>query len=398
MSTPTSLYSYTSNTLTTNLLSIGGIDVIGGLISAPSLANIGTVNNTNGNVILHPKSPTGIIDVRGDFVWTVSPKKGVLPSIPCVFLTERSQETNSLISSALYYVTSFINGIGGSTNNLDKESSNKIITYITTLISSSLGSTATGSSFESTMKALQSKLQKLVSSFDDQSLLSYSKSTLKSYIGIYLTKKTGFRYILPYFGSDTMTVTNSWGSQSQERPLISKKYMELVETSVDQAAATLNVLQPGTFIEKPRYFQYPSEGESITIKFPLLNTYNPGDSSVLPYQQNYELLWMLAYQNKPYRTSFSRILPPKIYTLSIPGIKSMPYCYISNMSVEFQGTKRILPVAIPSNDRAGTTITAPIPEAYVVSITFTGLLADIGNMMASPDFGNKINTGVLSLF
>ena len=396
MANPTSLYSYTSNSEKTSLLDIGQV---GGLTNIPSFGGVGNVSNTNGNVILHPKSSTGIIDVRGDFVWTISPKKGILPSIPAVYLTERAQQTNSLISSALYYVTSVINGIGGQTDkNLDKADNNKIITYITQLLKSSLGGNTKDSSFISAMNSLKDKLDKLVDSFDDKSLLNYSKSTLKSYVGIYLTKKTGFRYILPYFGSDNMSITNTWGSQNQDNPVVAKKYMGIVETAVDTAASTLNILQPGTFIEKPRYYQYPGEGESITIRFPLLNTFNPGDSSVLPYQQNYELIWMLTYQNKPYRTSFSRILPPKIYTLSIPGIKYMPYCYISNMSVEFQGTKRNLPVAIPSGTFTGTTITAPIPDAYVVSITFTGLLADIGNMMVSPDFGNKINTGVLSLF
>ena len=157
--------------------------------------------------------------------------------------------------------------------------------------------------------------------------------------------------------------------------------------AVDTAAGALNIFQPGTFIEKPRYFQYPTEGESITVTFPLLNTYNPYNNA-LPYQQNYELLWILAYQNKPYRTSFSRIIPPKIYTLTIPGVKYMPYCYISNMSIDFQGTVRNLDVTLPT----GHAIKTPVPEAYNVSITFTSLLADIGNMMASKDFGFKINT------
>jgi len=389
MANPTPLYSYTSNSEKTSLTDIGQG---GGLTNIPSLGGYGVVNNTNGNIILHPKSSTGIIDVRGDFVWTISPKKGILPAIPAVYLTERAQETNSLISSALYYVTAFIDGMGNSGNSGNREDSNKVITYITHLLQSSLGTT-TGINFNATMQDLKKKLEGLIESFDDRSLLNYSKSTLKSYVGIYLTKKTGFRYILPYFGNDNMSITNTWGTQSQENPAIAKSYVGLIETAVDKTASTLNILQPGTFIEKPRYYQYPSEGESITVRFPLLNTFNSGDTSTLPYQQNYELIWMLTYQNKPYRTSFSRILPPKIYTLSIPGIKYMPYCYISNMSVEFQGTKRNLPVAVPNDTFTGTTITAPIPDAYVVSITFTGLLADIGNMMVSPDFGSKINTG-----
>ena len=152
---------------------------------------------------------------------------------------------------------------------------------------------------------------------------------------------------------------------------------------VDKAAATLNIMQPGTYIEKPRYFHYPTEGESISFSLPLINTIQKG--SKLPYQQNYELLWILAYQNKPYRTSFSRILPPKLYTVAIPGMKYFPYAYISNMTVDFLGTRRQLEVNTPVG-----AVTTSIPDAYMLNITFTSLLADTGNLMISDGFRSKV--------
>lgn len=340
-------------------------------------------DNTNGNIQLVPKQK--IIDVRSDFVWSISPKRNALQNIPSVYLVERSQQANSLISSALYYITTLLNktGISG-TDAFEKGTQDKILTSIVKILNGTLGN-ITSANFDVSIKKLQEKINKLIDNKEDTVLLN--TDTLKSYIGIYLTKKTGFHYVLPYFGNNSYSITNSWAQQAQQSTLVASNLVNQMMGAVDTAAGALNIFQPGTFIEKPRYFQYPTEGESITVTFPLLNTYNPYNNA-LPYQQNYELLWILAYQNKPYRTSFSRIIPPKIYTLTIPGVKYMPYCYISNMSIDFQGTVRNLDVTLPT----GQAIKTPIPEAYNVSITFTSLLADIGNMMASKDFGFKINT------
>ena len=341
--------------------------------------------NTNGNIILRPK--TKVIDVRGDFVWSITPKKGALQSIPAMYLVERSQQTNSLISSALYYITTFLSksGLTGGTA-IDQSNKNKIITYIIDILNNTLGSgKKTASSFNDTISKLAAKIEKIASNKEDKALLS--TDYLKSYIGIYLTKATGFQYVLPYFGNNFISLTNSWAAQAQQPTFIASTLVNQVMEGVDKAANVANILQPGTFIEKPKYFQYPTEGDSITVSFPLLNTYNPHNNAT-PYQQNYELLWILAYQNKPYRTSFSRIIPPKIYTLTIPGVKYMPYSYISNMSVDFQGTVRNLDVTLPSGD----VVSAPIPDAYIVNITFTSLLADISNMLVTKDFGKKIQT------
>ena len=337
--------------------------------------------NTNGNVILTPKSK--IIDVRNDFVWSISPKKNSLQTIPSVYLVERALQTNSLISSALYYITTFLDTAAPSNANTPTD---KVLTYIIDIINNTFGNKEQ-KSFSQGIESLRKTIKSLIPNDEDTALLN--TDTLKSYIGLYLTKKTNFNYVLPYFGNASFAVTNTWGSTEQQPTYIASTMVNQVMGAVDKAAGALNILQPGTFIEKPRYFQYPTEGESITITFPLINTYNPfNSSSILPYQQNYELLWILAYQNKPYRTSFSRIIPPKIYTLTIPGVKYIPYCYISNMSVDFQGTRRNLDISLPT----GQQIKAPIPEAYTVSLTFTGLLADIANMMATKDFGFKINT------
>ena len=318
------------------------------------------------------KRDSGLLDVVNDFVWTASPLKNSSDTIPTLYAVELRQSQNSLVSSALYYIAAAFNffdtNVGGSSPNSTES--------LSWLLEKCAG--AGGGNF---FDKLKQKLTGIVAK--DKELLG---KYLQSYVGIYITEETGFRYAIPFFEGTPHNISSSWQSSAQiKNPITST--LEKSMDWVDRAASTLNIMTPGTYIEKPKYFQYPGEGESFTIKLPLLNTLKKGDK--VPYQQNYELLWMLAYQNKPYRTSFSRILPPKLYTVSVPGIKNMPYAYISKMDVNFLGTRRQLPVNIPT----GQIITS-IPEAYEITITFTSMLADTGNLMINNGFRDKVSVRV----
>jgi hypothetical protein len=344
-----------------------------------NLANIpgATVNfsvpNTNPQEIVQPQR--GVIDIVKDFVWTASPSQNTYQKIPTVYLIELEQIQNSLVSSALYYINSIALGTTGTT----EAATDKVVTYLNKLLGADV--------YTNSLKPLTDKLKEFVkntaASTTDQSILT---EYLKSYVGIYLTKKTGFEYAIPYFDNSEYAVSNNWGNTQQ----IKGGYSDLIgltQNLIDGAAATLNIFQPGTYVERPKYFQYTTEGESFTVSFPLFNTLQKY-GNMIPYQQNYELIWLLAFQNKPYRTSFSRIIPPRLYNLSVPGLKYFPYCYLKSMSVGFVGTTRKLDVTLPVP--SNTVIQAPIPEAYSVSLTFTSLLADTGNLMLSEGFRNKV--------
>ena len=154
---------------------------------------------------------------------------------------------------------------------------------------------------------------------------------------------------------------------------------------------TMNITQPGVYIEKPKYFQHATEGITRTIKFPLLNTIRRSDINQV--QQNYELLWLLAFQNKSYKTSFAKSPPPKLYTISVPGQFSMPYAYISGLTINFLGTVRRASVSTPIlSDKKVITkpVEVPIPEAYEVTIEFTSLIGDYGNTMMSDAFTTSV--------
>ena len=133
---------------------------------------------------------------------------------------------------------------------------------------------------------------------------------------------------------------------------------------------------------------------NLFIKFPLINTIQRQSTSSI--QANYELLWLLMFQNKPYKTSFARTPPPKIYTISVPGQFSFPYAYISKLEINFLGTIRRTDVVVPVISKSEpdkiktTTIKAPIPDAYEVTIEFTSLIGDYGNTMISDGLNSRI--------
>lgn len=340
-----------------------------GITSTSFIRGMGSLINTDAEVQLQSK---GLIDIVSDFTWSASDVSDeIVKKMPKVMLVERRQELNSTISSALYY----LNAAGSVGGNALSELQTKLNTLVT--------GTNANASVANAASNIASFIQSNATSASDAQLLSDS---LRSYIGIYYTKPTGLRYVLPYLGDNIVDAQNSFAASAQEKTEIGSA-IETAQAVVNEIAHTINLSQPGSYIERPKHYQYPTEGKSITVTFPLVNTYRRNNK--IPYQQNYELIWILAFQNRPFRTSFSRIMPPKIYTLTIPGQEFFPYCYISNMTVNFNGTRRLLPVTLPT----GSTVDAPIPESYIVSITFTSLLANIANTMITGSFASKVRTG-----
>lgn len=337
------------------------------------------LNNDDGRPVLKPNRT--IIDVVNDFSWYAGPKatQAALNKIPCAFLVEREQLLSSLISGALYYLNAGAQTVRaiGESNYIQSvlgrvgEGGKKVLRNI-------------GSSFNNIFDSISDA----TGSITDQALLR--QNNLNSLQGIYFTKPTGFQYRLPMY-DQKLTTENEW-SDAKDGDSFIGRYVSTGQGVVDNIAQVVNFAQPGTYIEKPRYFQGAGD-HTETIKFPLANTIKRGNQS--PVQQNYELLWLLAFQNKAYKTSFSRTPPPKIYSVNVPGQFSMPYAYISGMSVDFIGTVRKQKVFVPSGTGVGNigvkSIETPVPEAYEVSLQFTSLIKDYGNTM----LGNQFSTSII---
>ena len=335
-----------------------------------------SLNNVDNQPIL---KPTGkVIDVVNNFSWYAGPKatSAALDKVPCVFLTEREQLLSSLVSGALYYLNAAAGAVKAVGNS-------KFIKSIIGKVSD--GAAEKINDFGSMSNEGINAFQSIAGGTNtDKALLK--QHNLKSLEGIYFTKPTGFQYRLPIYGSPS-TGTGDWGTGGGGGRNILKTMVENGQGIADNALNMVNFAQPGVYIEKPQYFQ-GVQGREESITFPLVNTVRMGNQS--PVQQNYELLWLLAFQNKAYKTSFSRTPPPKIYSVSVPGQFSMPYAFINSMEVKFMGTIRKATVFVPSGNGEGAIrskqITTPVPEAYQVTLKFKSLIGDYGNTMISDAF------------
>ena len=352
-------------------------------VLVPGSEDISTISLPNEDY--QPKlAPSNFIDVVHNFSWYAGPKSSTsaLDKVPCVFLTEREQKVSSLISGALYYLRATKKAITGQLEKFGAPDD-------PTSLLGKLNAIGAGGGLVSEIKSAVGKFGDAVNKEMEQDTALLNDHNLKSLEGIYLTSKTGFNYRLPYY-NQSQEITSAWG----ENDTAGGKLRGLIDAGtqlVDTISQTANITQPGVYIEKPKYFQNADAGITRTLKFPLLNTISR--SELNPVQQNYELLWLLTFQNKPYKTSFAKTPPPKIYTVSVPGEFSMPYAYISSMSINFLGTIRRLPVSIPALSNgsiSSRTVEVPIPEAYDVSISFTSLINDYGNTMVSDAFTTSI--------
>tara|TARA_S200002703_G_scaffold147069_3_gene142589 strand:+ start:817 stop:1944 length:1128 start_codon:yes stop_codon:yes gene_type:complete len=351
---------------------------------APGLKDVSTFKLVDEDAQPLLKPMNKVIDVVNKFSWYSGPKASIraLDKQPCAFLIEREQRLSSLISGALYYLNAATKAGKRASEALNNDT-----------VTSLLGKLGTDI-IDSGNNILNSLKKQFDTQFDsDNGLLK--NHNLNSLQGIYLTEPTGFQYRLPMYEVN-QTLTNNWGGR-QNDSLLTGLVDSATEVVENFSTGYLNISQPGVYIEKPKYFQTGDQGESQTIKFPLINTIRR--SNINQIQQNYELLWLLTFQNKSYKTSFSRTPPPKLYTISVPGQFSFPYAFISGMSVEFLGTVRRTEVTVPilkGKTVTTTTIKVPVPDAYNVSLTFTSLIGDYGNSMMSDAFSTDIRNGVVT--
>mgnify|MGYP003654604814 CR=1 FL=1 len=354
----------------------------------------GFTRNDDPRPVLKPRN--NFISVVDNFTWYAGKKASpsALDRIPKAFIVEREQLRSSLISGALYYLKAgkgSLQKAGQVVRGVDKESGGYLYTLMNPLDSAidSLKKNITKNflnveNFESGITAILGGDKLGSAGIDggvDAQLLQ--NANLKSLLGIYLTQNTGFQYSFPYFES-MPPVSNSW---TKEGNTALQGFMDKGGGILESIAKVAFISQPGVYIQRPKYYEFEDTGKTVTINLPLFNTVNRGTQP--EYQRNYELLWLLAFQNKTYKTSFSRSMPSKIYSVTIPGIAAFPYSYISEMVIEFNGTVRNREVSLPKLAHGkiiAQRMNVPIPDAYTVSITFQSLLADYANIMMSNNF------------
>lgn len=187
---------------------------------------------------------------------------------------------------------------------------------------------------------------------------------LKPYTQLYITESTNISYKFPYFSNNFLAVNNSFSDTYQGFGKAMQGAIDsMAEGMADLALAIPALIQPGVYIERPQYYNFAQEPDSIEVKFPLLNTLHAGS-----YAQNLEFINRFMLMNKPHRISKVLVDPPAIYSVNQPGVAYYPYAYIKRMTVEHIGTKRLV----------GENL---VPDAFLVTLTIQPLTKEANNYM-----------------
>jgi hypothetical protein len=218
------------------------------------------------------------------------------------------------------------------------------------------------------------------------------------YERLYETSPTGWKYKLPFFDDNFRSIGSSWGGGSSN-PVLGGIGAAAAK-SAQFLANTLNFVEPGVYIEQPSSFQFSGRNKSFTVSFPLINT-RTYDEVI----RNWQLIFLLTYQNLPNRVSRSIITPPVIYEALVPGMWYSKYAYISNLTVSFIGARRKMTLRLPTVTKnvledfllGQTDITTIIPDAYNISMTVSELFGEAQNHMYTAlkmrYLNNKVRTG-----
>ena len=199
------------------------------------------------------------------------------------------------------------------------------------------------------------------------------------YGGLYARESTGRSYTLPYFENDYFSANNSF-DETTTTPFMNEAF-----EAVSSAASTLPALvEPGVYVQRPKFYKFDSDGNQFSFSLTLYNTITP-----LAYQKNSQLVQQLALNNLPRRKTKIVVEPPCIYEVLIPGKAFFPYCFISDLRVLHVGTKRLIEGEI-------------VPDAFEIQMTIKSLTTDANNFyekqmqhhgltFATPEKANPVN-------
>ena len=324
-----------------------------------------------------------LVDVVNNYEWTTTPKSG-RGTAPYIIMREMQPKTGAELQRAIYALNAFTDGVADTGEKVEKMVDSALNNIGDNLPSSVSSAIKTGAEkFKDIASYLDNKLQELKDSKKIERFTSNmgleKQSYLNSYNELYNCDYTGWNFKLPYFENNPLTTPqNTFASGSHKT---GAGYLadgaEFINNIVGGVQSTLAQLTSNEerSTETPKSYSMATDGTQFSFKFPLINT---GDE----YQaaSNYQLVQLLKYQSRPYRTSRNLIVPINIYEVFMPGMRYIPYAFIRNINIEFQGVRMPLNMQIMFEDKP-TNITAIVPEAYMVNIELQSLTNETGNFM-----------------
>lgn len=318
----------------------------------------GQVASLGGAYNLTPFS-SGLVNVVGDYSWTISPKSSRF-DVPYIQLIEKRINNNVLVQQFLYYISAGID-IGGTAANQ--------------VIDNFQNTAGLADNDVVNRERRENVINKVETAINDPE---------QPYRGLYDLEDTGWIYILPYFSEKHHEISNSW-AESQPVNFLTNAGFQAIEEGVNQIAEPVNMLasalgaftgnsQPsvGTYIEKPKQYTPNASGPSYTVTFNLYNTFKLEDII-----KNWQFCYLLLYQNLPNRRSKTIFDPPAVYEIFIPGVRRSPLSFISMVNVQFVGSTRLMKLKISDEKE----LTAIVPDAYRVTLNIQDIFPESRNFM-----------------
>lgn len=217
---------------------------------------------------------------------------------------------------------------------------------------------------------------------------------------------TGFKFAFPMLTNDDLyKLSNTWTSQLENNKsyLTDNRLTDWLHSAAAMSANfigaelsnlknlftgdTNKAMNKASAFEMAKYFNFNTEdADEITVSFVLFNTIVK-NGIVDQWKRNLYFISLFNLRNLPFKLDYTTYLPPLLYDLIIPGVKRLPFCYVSSFSAAPQGLIRNMKInnflsAIAGNDtNANSVISVPIPEAWTITITFKSMVARTANLM-----------------
>ena len=313
--------------------------------------------------------PDGSISVDGS-ITNASQKTNV----PFCYVAERKSAANAGIANIFNLL------------NATAQTTGKILNLF------EIKSTDDGSGFINQINDVTSKIREMVESKAKgfATLMAQNnlagKDIFEPYKYLYITKATKKKFVFPLLNNDSSfsSVSNTWG-ESQKLPGIIQVPLEgfydlldAVNIGVNLAENVVNLASGegsdiGRVREMAKSFQYPSNGDSVTVNFTLYNT-----TKVDAWKDNYKFLYLFILRNLPLRIDTMSFLPPMLYDVIVPGVKRLPVCSVDNINISPKGMTRVLTC---ENFMASGNVSVNVPEAWDITITFKSLIGHSANLV-----------------
>lgn len=228
---------------------------------------------------------------------------------------------------------------------------------------------------------------------------------LSPYNYLYATEMTGFRYVFPLItDQDFYALTNMWGTSNEKHnSIFTQNYLtNLLHVGADLMANTvgsdipniMNVLSKNSsganrssVFEMARYFNFDTDNtDEIKLNFVLYNTVVK-NGKIDQWKRNLYFISLFNMRNLPFKLDYTTYLPPLLYDVIIPGVKRLPFTYVSEFTAAPLGLIRNMKIdnflAKICGAKGGTNenVSVPIPEAWSVSVTFKSMLGRSANLM-----------------